>query len=202
MKDISFDPDDPLGPIKGEKSLCNQALIDYAMMGARRSLQKLANEYKDRPVSGPNMPPTKRIQTLKKWSSRYGWQRRVIAYDAMLRSQEIAQYEQARRDWKQRRIDSLDDAFKVVNTAVKRADTKDQGINQALRAYSLIMQEIRIEYDDLPAKQVELSGPNKGPIKHEQAVDLSGLTDAEIDEQIAELAAVMQEGQETAVEVD
>lgn len=49
-----------------------QAFEDYYAMGSARSLSKLLVRYKKR-----KDPPTRRMTTLKQWSTKHGWQERI-----------------------------------------------------------------------------------------------------------------------------
>ena len=55
------------------------ALCDYLRMGAGRSLAKLHDQYRHQ--SGTEEPPTRRMRTLKRWSSDHDWQERAADYD-------------------------------------------------------------------------------------------------------------------------
>lgn len=61
----------------GETKRAIQACNDYLRLGPGRSLAKLLNRYQ----SGTEVPPTRRIGTLKTWSVSFGWQQRAAAYD-------------------------------------------------------------------------------------------------------------------------
>lgn len=71
---------------KGEGSPAVIACNDYLRMGPGRSLQKLCEWYR----SGTEVPPTKRLNTLKKWSQFYGWQARAEIYDAIIEAEKNA----------------------------------------------------------------------------------------------------------------
>jgi hypothetical protein len=65
---------------RGETRRAILACNDYLRMGPGRSLAKLIERYR----SAAETPPTKRLKTLKEWSTpkRYGWQARADEYDA------------------------------------------------------------------------------------------------------------------------
>jgi len=58
-----------------ETPAAQEAFEDYYAMGPERSLAKLAEVYQ----SNTEGIPTEHIATLKKWSTKYDWQERVIA---------------------------------------------------------------------------------------------------------------------------
>ncbi len=78
-----------------------RAFLDYCQMGAGRSLTKLQKRYQSAaealPLSDPVEPPTKRLQTLKTWSVKWDWQRRVEAWDK-------AQQEAEDALWRERQL--------------------------------------------------------------------------------------------------
>lgn len=114
----NWNPDEPLARMKGERTDANQALHDYALMGAGRSLRKLCDWYSGQSggkagaksgggpsastSSPPAQPPTKRLATLEAWSTRYDWQRRVAAWQALQHAREHAKWEERRREWRER----------------------------------------------------------------------------------------------------
>jgi hypothetical protein len=71
-----WDADNPLDAITGETVKANQALRDYAAMGAGRSIAKLIERYR----TVPNASPTRREPTLKTWSVKFHWQARLADY--------------------------------------------------------------------------------------------------------------------------
>lgn len=72
-----------------------QSCNDYLLMGAGRSLEKLWQRYQA--VTDP-LPPTRRITTLKQWSTDYGWVARADEYDAKVEAEKTALVEARRRD--------------------------------------------------------------------------------------------------------
>lgn len=53
------------------------AFLDYVALGPARSLSKLIGLYRDTHQFSTNSPPTKHLDTLKRWSVKYGWQNRI-----------------------------------------------------------------------------------------------------------------------------
>lgn len=74
----TWDPQAPLARMTGETAKQNQAINDYALLGAGRSLTKLLDHWARRPDPEPS--PTDRLRTLKLWSSRNHWQARIAAW--------------------------------------------------------------------------------------------------------------------------
>lgn len=71
---MTFDQDAPLSRIKGETIKAHNALMDYWLMGAGRSQEKLRQRYSE---DTANEPPTIHLRTLAGWSTRYHWQARI-----------------------------------------------------------------------------------------------------------------------------
>lgn len=82
-------------PQPHETSKAILACNDYLRMGAGRSIEKLHNRYQT--VTEPS-PPTRRLPTLKGWSSRYGWVARANAYDAEIEQRKTAAIDEQRRE--------------------------------------------------------------------------------------------------------
>jgi len=63
----------------GESRRSNIALNDYYAMGPGRSLRALHERYIGQDATGaqPEKPPTAYVSTLKTWSLRFNWQKRV-----------------------------------------------------------------------------------------------------------------------------
>jgi prophage DNA circulation protein len=106
---------DPWHRRPGESNLAYRAFVLYLFMSPKRSLAKLARKdnrgRSDRPDAG--------LTQLKKWSSRWGWQDRVTAYDD----------EQARLDIAYHDRDKLihlahDKALNVALEVLAEADRK------------------------------------------------------------------------------
>jgi len=74
-----------------ETAKARKAFEDYYALGPNRSLDKLYQEYKSQPKA---QVPTQRRATLAGWSSRWGWQERVMARDAEIA---LAQFEEIKK---------------------------------------------------------------------------------------------------------
>ena len=72
------------------------ALLDYAAMGAGRSLAKLAAAYRNHTGVG-TAPPTRQESTLGAWSASHAWAERVAAYDAVCAAEGEAERAARRR---------------------------------------------------------------------------------------------------------
>jgi len=74
--------------VKGEGKNPILACNDFVRMGPGRSLPKLLAEY-TKPHQ--DAPPTRSINTLKKWSTDFGWQERATAYDEAIEAEKNVQ---------------------------------------------------------------------------------------------------------------
>lgn len=81
-----------LGEVAGESQAARRALLDYAMM-EHRSLPALCERYKAKADA-----PTRRLTTLKEWSSSFEWQRRVIEFDAVQDERRLANWERRKEE--------------------------------------------------------------------------------------------------------
>lgn len=88
---VDWDRTNPLALVEVEPTAANQALNDYATMGAGRSLTALIQRYTEPIPTTP--PPTKQIATVKRWSVAWVWQERVEAFDELTRQKQRADYE-------------------------------------------------------------------------------------------------------------
>lgn len=68
----------------GEHRKAVIACNDYLRLGPGRSMAKLLQHYdlQQRYLTDAQTPPTRRLKTLKDWSSKFGWQVRAELYDA------------------------------------------------------------------------------------------------------------------------
>lgn len=99
---FSWNPEAPLARCPGETARASAALQDYIGMGPGRSLPKLFRRYIKATKTGQEKPPSRRIATLKKWSSKYRWQDRLACWQDMQRLEREALWRTRReeqRDW-------------------------------------------------------------------------------------------------------
>jgi hypothetical protein len=150
--------------IKNETAKAYQALLDYCLMGAVRSLPKLHQIYTE---NAQVQPVTRHLRTLKGWSTRHHWQDRVAQYEKRLAEQREKHKEQKRIEIEQqatadhdRMLVIWDGRFALVEEVPNAAKSGE--------LYGLI--KLRREIDDfgrrsvgLPDKVTEstLKGPGK-----------------------------------------
>ena len=84
----------------GETLRAHAAFLDYVRMGPGRSLAKLGAQYlaQFKIGSGSEKPPTKQLATLRDWSARHEWQKRLKDWTA-----ERTRLDEER--WAQRRLE-------------------------------------------------------------------------------------------------
>jgi hypothetical protein len=107
--------DNPLQrcPEMGESRAANQGLRDYALMGARRSLRKLLEQYSNVPPT--KKPPTRYFHTLATWSNKYDWVVRVNRHDELEQDRAIEQ-------WRERQSEIRDQGWDIGQALLKRAE--------------------------------------------------------------------------------
>jgi hypothetical protein len=110
---MNWDKDNPLARCQGETKRANTALADYAMMGPARSLAKLAEHYVSQPAT--SAPPTRRLNALKRWSTRHDWQARVSAWEDIKRAE-------AEEEWGRRRSELCEIEWGKARQLLERAD--------------------------------------------------------------------------------
>jgi hypothetical protein len=99
-----------------EPTAAHSALIGYAALGAGRSLDLLAQQYRSGLASGA--PPTRRRATLVAWSSRWDWQARVAEYDQDRAAAELAA---AEARWAERREQVREESWEMSRELLERA---------------------------------------------------------------------------------
>jgi hypothetical protein len=83
-REQALDPSawEALAPRARESKVAYAAFLDYVRMGPRRSIRQLHARYVQQLSSNPlaESPPTTKLNTLFTWSTRHGWQDRLMAY--------------------------------------------------------------------------------------------------------------------------
>lgn len=124
-----------LGTRPGETAASRTALIDYALM-EKRSLPQLCQRYERRKEA-----PTKRLATLKDWSSKYEWQARLVDFDVIRAEEDIEETSQRKKqlrelDWQQG-LWLRKDVFRRLKLIPKATHDKDELLNHSRLAKSL-----------------------------------------------------------------
>jgi hypothetical protein len=79
-----------------ESKRANQAFRDYAFMGVSRSLAALIKIYTKQTPERLQLPATKSLNTLKKWSQAFAWVERAERFDALQAEKTKAEYDTRR----------------------------------------------------------------------------------------------------------
>lgn len=108
---------EPLRRHEDEPTKAHQALVDYALLGVGRSLEKLENQY--RSDTTLIRPPTRQRSTLASWSVRWEWQERVASYDECLAADRLAEDD---RKWRERREEHRERAWDLAQRLFQRAE--------------------------------------------------------------------------------
>ncbi len=114
MSDFAYNPDDPLALVPGEPEQANLALHDYEALGLERTLPALVARYR---AESPPVP-TRRIGTLKLWSTTYAWQDRIAQQQELRLAVERRQRDAV---WAQRREQIRDDSWDLAQRLRQRA---------------------------------------------------------------------------------
>jgi len=100
--------DSPLSRIANETIKAHTALMDYFLMGAGRSQEKLQQEYSKTTVP---KPPSVHLRTLAGWSVRHHWQARIAQ---QIENDSIIALEQLRVSTSYKPIESVQKSKKVI----------------------------------------------------------------------------------------
>ncbi|MGW8177380.1 MAG: hypothetical protein ACWGQW_01065 [bacterium] len=162
-EDFEFDEDDPLARGHGESALANQALVDYATMGGRRSVRALwerylvvDSEFKKNPKK-TSKPPTTRRATMVKWSYTHHWIERAKLYDEQVRRREQERYEDERITWRLNRLKAAQGLLGKAVRALNNYDVDRASLSEITRALQIANEELRVEFgeeDQLKSNEV------------------------------------------------
>lgn len=151
----AFDEEDPLAPVDGESVRASQALKDYALMGAGRSLKALHKRYelmdaewKKNKLGPVQAPPTTRWMTLSNYSVKYRWQERVKLFDEIIRLKEMATYEADRKKWREHRLAAAKNLLSKAILGLNGIDPTHSNIAQIARSLQTAMNELRVEFGE------------------------------------------------------
>lgn len=97
--------------MKRETIRAAQAFADYLAMGTGRSLEKLLDRYQ----IATSLPPTRRLMTLKGWSTAFGWQARL---DEIINQECQAVISRGIAD-RQNRIDALNERWAKMQKVIR-----------------------------------------------------------------------------------
>lgn len=181
-----WDISDPLAPMfymngkRFETAKAHRGLLDYAQLGAMRSLARLHEHYTESTTESPTLS----LDTIATWSVRYDWMARTARWDVIQADLEIDAWENRRRalkelDWnmgsdlrmviadlleampkfvrrsESEKTDVLEDGTQVITKVV----TVELGASLSQIALALKRaSELQRLAADLPTESIQLSG--------------------------------------------
>ena len=112
----------------------------------------------------------KSVTVLARWSTANNWVERAAVYDDYLKEQDRIEFEKQRKIAKRNRLAMLSKFEAHIVDALKKMTIADPKIPEVTQALRLLLEQERIEFDDLPtAKSQNLN------------VDMSTLTMEQLD---------------------
>ncbi len=147
-----------------ETERAKAAFADYLAMGPGRSLEKLAEQYQN--VTEPC--PTRRLNTLKGWSTNFAWQDRIAAHGEKFREQQQDAADKARLE----NLTLVRAGKGEFAKALKSGKLKADSVSDLERLIKLEMQLLGAPLAD----RTELTGKDGGPVQAVSAsVDIAAL---------------------------
>jgi hypothetical protein len=137
----------------------------------------------------------KSVTLLARWSRANDWVKRAAAYDDYLKEQDRIAFEKHRQQAKSDRLKILAGFKGIVAQSLKNLKVDDPRYADVVQGLRLLLEQERIELDDLPAQKIEHTGKDRGPIETKDVT----LTD---DERIAKLADILNRARERASRSD
>lgn len=123
-----------------------QAICDYWRLGAGRSISQLLSLYKEQ-----ENPPSKTYVTLKNWSVKFEWDKRIS--DLIVNEQKLLEdlYTEKLIENTKRRFDLLDDMYHLTQDMT--VDIEDTSLAQATNLYKTLFDAIGKAFNlDAPVK--------------------------------------------------
>jgi len=77
----------------GESSKAIQACNDWLRIGPGRAISELHRRYTESHINSQHEPPSRVYDTLRQWSSRYGWSSRADEWDATAEDRKNTEYD-------------------------------------------------------------------------------------------------------------
>lgn len=163
--------------------------------------------------TGTENPPTKPPGSWLNWyyardgkgkaiPSAVGWAERASAFDAEVTRLELKKLAEAKAKNKEKRLRVLEGALAQATIVWSQLDYRPKMVNGQLQVPELpsfrdaanglrvVVEQLRVEYDDLPKNRVEVTGQDGQPLAlNPAAAPYSHLSDEELLERLAELDA-------------
>lgn len=190
-----------------------QAFKDYYLPAEEPG--RLINAYRDyRRQMGVKQAPSKVPGTWSAWSrgrhptsgepipGAATWAERAAAFDAHVAQEELKALAAAKARNKQQRMRVLEGALAQLTLVWSQLDYRPKlgpdgrvtmpelpSFKDSTAAIKTILTELRTEYDDVPAQQIQVAGPDGRPLPmpgHVAGYDFSDLNDDELLDRIRE----------------
>lgn len=116
----------------GERLTAVQACNDWLRLGRGRSLPGLLETYT---TLLQDTPPTRSIDTLKRWSSRYSWQERAEEYDALLEQQKNERRQQVMESGLALDFERTDELKKLAHFLIEQIYEQGEPDEEGNRPY-------------------------------------------------------------------
>lgn len=148
----------------GETAKQYAAFCEYRVIpAADRSIDAAWKKYK---VGTTSITPG----YFRHWAADNEWVARALAYDMHIEEQARAAYEAERlkqRDTRQKVVQALNGLLGRVMAVQAQEGLTPQELNALAMAASRVLNESRVEFDDLPTQRVksEVSGPEGAPMR-------------------------------------
>jgi len=144
-----------------ETAIAFAAFAAYRDMGDERSLEAVAQKL------------SKSKTLMGRWSTKNNWTERAAQYDDYLREQDRKAYEKERKKARTERFKIIRGLKTKLAQSLQTLDPEQISVSELIRLAQLVLNEERMEFDDLPIHRKEISGKDGGPI----TIDDTGLTD-------------------------
>lgn len=164
---------DPLARRSGESAAANRALNDYALMGCKRSLNKLIDRYKKQTKHRPKThqkTPTLKISTIKDWSRKNQWVERVEQYDELERQRLNEEAHEAR-------LDLVSTLMVKAKIQAQQRDLSKMGDYQFIQATHTILQNSRLEHSEPTERHAHTGADGISPVKIDHDVKMTSQFD-------------------------
>jgi hypothetical protein len=153
-----------------------RAFSDYLGQPPPRSLERLYERYRSGTEAAP---PTRRLTTLKQWSTQHGWQERIAAHEKRLVQEREAEETEKRRKMREARIGVAVEMQRIGLVALREKQPTDI---TAPAAVAIVHEAHETQRKDMgePDSRVEVGGPEGSPIVFTVNLDRAGADDGAV----------------------
>ncbi|MCL4296167.1 MAG: hypothetical protein KJ077_10585 [Anaerolineae bacterium] len=125
-----YDPQDPTAKVEEETDRANEALRDYCLMGAGRSLRGLVKMYEQQMADNPRYrPPSTAFSTIATWSAAFQWVARANDYDRLERESRMQLRQKRIEQWEEKAWEAasalMDKASQMLKFPIIQTTTTD-----------------------------------------------------------------------------